>query len=165
MITVALVFLLSGWAANAQINANKKPVVKTDLISPVNLFENGNYNSIPVNDEPVNYLQKSRNQKTGAWVLLGLGVAGIISGIIIEANNVVDNTYSVFADESTNNTGTVVAVAGGCMALGSIPFFVASVKNKKKATLSISNQRTAPMALTKTGKNITGITMSIPIGK
>jgi hypothetical protein len=45
----------------------------------------------PGNDEPVNYLQKSRNQKTGAWVLLGLGVAGIISGIVIEANNVVEN--------------------------------------------------------------------------
>ena len=70
------------------------------------------------------YLQKSKNQKTGAWVLLGGG-------------------FSVLAVTAATNAGVdfqnkksfpiVPVCIGGAMMIGSIPLFIASGKNKRKA--------------------------------
>ena len=85
------------------------------------------------------YLRKSKNQKTAAWVLLGGGLAMAITGTIIY-----DRAYNKAAEEdpfgtvlsagtNVNPTGAVIATFGTLAVIGSIPFFIASGKNKKKA--------------------------------
>jgi len=69
------------------------------------------------------YLQKGKHQKTGAWILLGGGSALAITGLLI--NN----------QASFDNAGTTAIVAGvGVLSMiGSIPLFIASGRNKRKA--------------------------------
>ena len=151
-------FILS-LTTNAQTNnetvaVNNNPVTVT--------------NQLPMTITPIDkigYQVKSRNQKTGAWVLMGLGFAGLVSGIIIDVNHADDNLYSTFTTGKTNNTGTIIAIAGGGMMLGSIPLFIASARNKSKAKLSVSTQNTNLGIPKGINKNVTGITMSIPIGR
>ncbi len=83
---------------------------------------------------PDYYMQKSRVQKTAAWVMLGTGVGIFIIGAVGATNN-------VFVDESATNTYGVVALLGAGLALGSIPVFIASGHNARKAaTLGLKNQ-------------------------
>jgi len=74
------------------------------------------------------YLQKSKSQKTTAWILLGGGAALLVAGT------------AVFADDfnlSEKNSGTgggVMMIAGAAAAGASVPFFIASARNKGKAS-------------------------------
>lgn len=71
------------------------------------------------------YLKKSKSQKTAAWILLGalpvLTGAGLLIG---------NRKESSFNDAAT---GAVIAGIGVLSAIGSIPLFVASGRNKRKA--------------------------------
>lgn len=79
------------------------------------------------------YLQKSKNQKTTAWVLLGGGAVLILVGDLIG-----NSKESSFSDAGT---GVVIAGAGVLSMLGSIPLFIASGKNKRKAmSMSFKNE-------------------------
>ena len=70
------------------------------------------------------YLDKSKKQKTTAWVLLGAGTAVAVGGAILD----------VSGDWSKSETPYLVAIAaGGASMLGSIPLFIASGRNKRKA--------------------------------
>ena len=71
------------------------------------------------------YLQKSKNQKTAAWVLLGGGSALIIGGLLI--GNGKDASFSAAG------AGVVMGAAGFLSMVGSIPLFIASGRNKRKA--------------------------------
>lgn len=90
------------------------------------------------------YLKKSRHQKTAAWLLIGggfvLSSAGVI-GALVEESKAIWGTEP----ESTSNTPGVLFFSGGVMMLSSIPLFIASSKNKKKAkfaTVSFKNEKT-----------------------
>ena len=70
------------------------------------------------------YLQKSKNQKTAAWVLLGGGLVVAVGAAVLAVNS----------DWSEPDTPYTVAVfAGGGAMLGSIPLFISAAKNKRKA--------------------------------
>lgn len=70
------------------------------------------------------YLKKSKNQKTTAWVLLGGGTAVAVGAAILD----------VSSDWSKSETPYLVALSTGCASmLGSIPLFIASGRNKRKA--------------------------------
>lgn len=71
------------------------------------------------------YLSKSKTQKTVGFILIGAGVTTIA---------LISNGK---ADFST--TGALV-VASGAAILGSIPFFIASGKNKRKSELMLKDQ-------------------------
>jgi len=78
------------------------------------------------------YLLISKNQKTAAWILLGGGAALIGTGFLIG-----DGKNSTFDDAAT---GALLAGIGTLSMIGSIPLFIASGKNKRramKATTSI----------------------------
>ena len=79
--------------------------------------------SVPV--VKTDYLVKSKNQKTAAWVLLGGGVALIGTGFLVG-----DGKNSTFDDAAA---GAFFAGVGVLSAIGSIPLFIASGKNKRKA--------------------------------
>jgi hypothetical protein len=113
-----LIFLIAVFKANGQINEQDSSIDlqpnRGDLL-----------------------LNRSKNQKTTAWILLGAGAGVFIAGGIIGTNAVKnytpDNPFDIFP------RGTL---AGGAMILGgtvamaaSVPFFIASGRNKKKANL------------------------------
>ena len=87
------------------------------------------------------YLQKSKNQKTAAWILLGGGFALSTTSILIAtpkaAEDMTYGFYGLFAGEQVpqNNytAESILLVAGTVAMLGSVPLFIASGKNKKKA--------------------------------
>ena len=72
--------------------------------------------SVPV--VKTDYLAKSKSQKTAAFILLGIGVTTL--------------TIASVADLDLDAVGAVVVV-GGAATIASIPLFIASGKNKKKA--------------------------------
>ncbi|MBL0129819.1 MAG: hypothetical protein IPP43_00775 [Chitinophagaceae bacterium] len=86
------------------------------------------------------YLQKSKHQKTAAWILMGGGATLLLTGIVIPKGAL---THSGFLDDTYKNDGIKDAfdLTGIVSMLGSIPFFIASSKNKKKAaSLSFKNE-------------------------
>ena len=93
------------------------------LALPITSFCQMTNDSVP--DIKTHYLVKSKNQKTAAWVLLGGGTALIGIGFLIG-----DNKNSTFDDAAT---GALLAGIGVLSTIGSIPLFIASGKNKRKA--------------------------------
>ena len=78
------------------------------------------------------YLEKSKSQKTTAWVFLASGAAATIIGVIgfSETFNLSDNSADGYG---------ILAIGGPVIALGSIPFFISSGNNARKAaSLSIN---------------------------
>ncbi len=100
------------------------------LITSASLF------SQPTTETPkvkADYLQKSKNQKTTAWVLLGGGAGFILVGTLI------GNGKEASFDDA--GTGVVLGGIGALSMLGSIPLFIASGKNKRKAmSMSFKNE-------------------------
>jgi hypothetical protein len=81
------------------------------------------------------YLQKSKSQKTAAWILVGAGTALTVVGAIG-----FNSTYDDWSDNSTNTYGYLM-LAGPLIGLGSIPLFITSGHNARKAaTLSLNYQ-------------------------
>ena len=81
------------------------------------------------------YLKKSKNQKTAAWVLLSGGFALTTAGVIVGVNEAVNDLGNIFDPEAqpSSNAGAILFFTGGAAMLGSIPFFISSAKNKKRA--------------------------------
>ncbi len=93
-------------------------------------------------------LQKSKKQKTAAWILLGGGGAlttiGFIVGISQAANDFSNGISNIFTNtnySTSSSTGAIIMVIAGTGAmLGSIPLFIASGNNKKKAHLLLKDE-------------------------
>ena len=78
------------------------------------------------------YLQKSKKQKTVAWILLGGGATLVLTGIIIPKGDLVQEGWYFNSYENDGVKGTF-QLAGIVSMLGSIPFFRASKRNNKRA--------------------------------
>ena len=78
---------------------------------------------------------KARKQKTTAWVLLGAGSGVALAGFIIAANGAFEELFGFSSGKSV--TGSVMMLAGAASIVASIPFFISSGKNQKKATLML----------------------------
>ena len=112
------------------------------------------------------YLVKSQNQKTAAWILLGGGAACTGIGILIfpKDYNVVWGTNTT-SQESNATFSTILTIAGFASMLTSIPVFISSSINKRRAHAGVSYQKTGFGIPVKSDKEIAGITLSIPIGR
>ena len=115
-----LIFFISIFKINAQINEPGLPKGKLDKMSDL-------------------VLKRSKRQKTTAWILLGTGAGVSIAGAIIGSNSISNSAdqWDIFP------RGTL---AGGGMILGgitaiitSVPFFIASGRNKRNAHLIFQN--------------------------
>ncbi len=81
------------------------------------------------------YLKKSKNQKTVAWILVSGGLLSTAIGSV-QFNN---------GDGTAGNSRNTVFLVTGLAAIGtSIPLFIASSKNKKKATAISFKMETVP---------------------
>ncbi len=78
------------------------------------------------------YLQKSKGQKTAAWICLGIGVACLVS---------------VAPGDVTFDILPVLVIGGGALMVSSIPLFIAASRNKRKSktTSAFFKMETAPV--------------------
>jgi hypothetical protein len=88
------------------------------------------------------YLKKSKQQKTAAWVLLGVGttLGGIGTFMFLkEAAKVplaiIPLPGQPQPDEAKVNGGGILMLLGGAAVITSVPLFVAAGKNKTKAAV------------------------------
>lgn len=78
------------------------------------------------------YAQKAKSQKTIAWILAGAGAGMIIAGIAVggsdkeDVGDAVDDTFE----------GAWLIAGGAVLAVASVPLFIISGKNRRKAGLS-----------------------------
>ena len=83
------------------------------------------------------YLQKSKKQKKTGSILLAGGAGLIITAFIIPRGKLVHDgiCFGAYCSDKYKNDGIKSAffIAGSLSSLGSIPFFIASRKNKKRA--------------------------------
>lgn len=70
------------------------------------------------------YLRKSKNQKRSAWILLGIGISSA-------ALSTVHLNFAGYDEPPENNT--FLLVTGLAETAASVPLFIASSRNKKKA--------------------------------
>lgn len=85
------------------------------------------------------YLQKSKNQRTIGWVMLGGGVAMAVAGGTMFSNN-----FHLFssANDSEAQAGGILFLTGIGCSLGSIPLFISAANNARKAaSITVSNQQ------------------------
>jgi hypothetical protein len=81
------------------------------------------------------YLQKSKNQKKTAWILLAAGTVMAVGGGIGFGNN-----WDLFESNSKADIYGSIMVAGVVADLVSIPFFISSGRNTRRgATMSVSS--------------------------
>ena len=86
-------------------------------------------------------LLKSKKQKTAAWILLGGGGTLILTGIIIPKGEITREAFFLRNDYKNDGIKSTLIPSGAVAMLGSIPFFIASKKNKKKAmSISFKNE-------------------------
>ena len=112
------------------------------------------------------FREKSKEQRTAAWVLLGSGVACTGIGILIfpkDYNGIYGRDNA--SQENNATFSTIVTIAGLAAMITSIPFFISSSINKHRARVGISYQKTGFGVPVKSDKEIAGITLSFPIGK
>lgn len=81
------------------------------------------------------YLKKSKTQKTTAWVLVGGGIAMMAGAVLI---NLSDGLYT------NSSKGIGLFYTGTATTLLSIPFFISSGKNKRKARRMSFNMLQVP---------------------
>lgn len=84
------------------------------------------------------YLKKSKNQKTAAWIFLGGGTTLIIIGGALALHDFGEGLGNIFnpnpqpAHDNSTAAG-LLAIAGAASMLGSIPLFISASKNRHKA--------------------------------
>lgn len=81
------------------------------------------------------YLQKSKNQSTAAWILVGGGAVMVTAGAVVGLNDAAESLGSIFTGETKepSDAGPILFYTGAAAMLGSIPLFIASSRNKRKA--------------------------------
>jgi hypothetical protein len=101
------------------------------------------FNSFSQQVEKTDWLQKSKNQKTAAWILLGVGAGLDIAGIATTASNADKDLINTFGGKENVNHGAEYAlyIAGTAALAGSLTLFIASKHNKiKAASISFKNE-------------------------
>tara|TARA_R110002073_G_scaffold72537_1_gene177241 strand:+ start:220879 stop:221292 length:414 start_codon:yes stop_codon:yes gene_type:complete len=80
------------------------------------------------------YMKKHKTNRTAGWITLGSGVAMIVGGYAINTGDgIIDN------DTTNNNKGLWLSYFGAATTLASIPLFIASGNNKRKAKIELKN--------------------------
>lgn len=105
------------------------------------------------------YSQKSKNQKTTGWILLAGGTTMAVAGLISMSNQ---DFWS--SDNSSYDASGFLFFGGLAVDLASIPFFISSAKNARKAaTISFNYQKAYfPQHNTFVAKMQPTITLRIP---
>lgn len=179
LIFIALIFVSFRSATNAQqanIGLLKNETVTTEMpVSKIDIHKSQDLlakNDILSNPDPgtiydkAYYLKKSRNNRiasiclvSGGFVIAGIGALSFPKNYDI----IFENSSE---DESKADAATALIIVGTAAMLSSIPFTVMAGVNKRKANAMVASQKTGSGVVPPDiGKNIPGITITIPIGK
>lgn len=107
------------------------------------------------------YMIKSKKNNTAAWICLGGGIGLFSAGLALGTVGTVD----LFTDGDTSRMGA----GAGLMIMGasgvaiSIPLFISSASNKKKARLSIESVQNKVGIIQLDNSNTFVISLKIPI--
>ena len=178
IILVAFIFLSYGLATNAQqVNigllqnetaATEIPAIKINL-NHSHFLSAKNALQFTPDPEPAHdkayYLKKSRDNRIASLCLVGGGfvIAGIGALSFPKDYDIIFENSS--EKESKADAATALIVVGTAAMLSSIPFTVLASVYKRKANLMITSQKTGFGVPANVSKDITGITLTIPIGK
>lgn len=115
---------------------------------------------IPIKRDKEFYLEKSKNQKTAAWMLLGAGTCMVIGGYLL-----LDKDLGSFSLSKTDNLdyrfGRTLIVGGVPAVIGSVPLFISSAKNNKQAQ-AMAGPSLQPMRFGTAGTRLVpGITVQV----
>jgi hypothetical protein len=107
------------------------------------------------------YMKKSKRSRNTGLILLGGGV--LISGIgaILSFGNGQGYTYN----ESKGDAGAAMLLTGAAAGIASIPFMAVALGRSNKAKAMLSKQKTGFGVPSNVSKDITGVTLQIPLGK
>ena len=110
------------------------------IISATSFCRQTNNETAPTNDS---YIQKSKQQKTGAFIFLGAGAGLITTAISIEPFYNYKKVGTTLIMPPPDYTYKIIFfITGLASMVASIPFFINSSKNKRKAaSLSIKNEK------------------------
>ena len=115
------------------------------LLVTVNIF--GQKSGSQISFSKQDYLEKSKNQKKTGTILLISGAVLIATAFIIPRGEIVEGGTCIgpYCDYKYKNDAikSVFGVAGVASALGSIPFFILSKKNKQRSVSLNLNVRDA----------------------
>ena len=107
------------------------------LVLSLSVATSFSQDTIPLTKEA--YLKKSKGQKTGAWILAGVGAGLLTTAIVTYKPNF--NFFGV-DDNNDNTLPTISSVFASGAILASILMFESAGKYKRKAaTLTFHNQR------------------------
>ena len=129
---------------------NKAIILILMLILSTNLFSQQTEPSPSLSKDA--FLQKSKRQKSAAWILLAGGFASSTISVLIAAPKATEDYLSIFPGVLVgatpiehNYTGeTILLIAGTAAMLSSIPLFIAAGKNKRKAMNLVFKNEIAP---------------------
>src|SRR4051812_17399009 len=79
------------------------------------------------------YLKKSKNQKTAALAMIIGGAVTTTVGVAVALGGAVDCAYGNPTCGKDHTLAIVLAISGSAAILGSIPFYIAANKSRKKA--------------------------------
>lgn len=139
----------------ANNTADKLVVTATSLQHANGIYPFEDNDSVVVKDAAY-YKSKSRNAMIGSICMAGVGAVCLAIGI----KNLADT--DLFDDNSDG--GIILTGIGSGLLLGSIPFTVMSGVYKRKARAIMKTQSTG-FGIPSGNKSITGISISIPIGR
>lgn len=118
-----------------------------------------NSSFLSINNGPGNdydyYIRKKRNTLTAGLVTLGAGLAASGIGLLVSSNSSLDD----------DGTAAILFISGAASGIASIPLMAISLGYNHKAKLALKEQQTGFGVPPKVGKTITGISISIPLGK
>lgn len=108
-------------------------IVSLTIMYAATAFCQQNKNHFPYEPQ-TDYLQKSKKQKTIAWLFIGGGAALVVAGAVIPKGERDGFDYLTWSDTYKNDDLKAGLIVGGALVMGgSIPFFIAAHRNKKKA--------------------------------
>jgi hypothetical protein len=113
------------------------------------------------------YSKKHKNQKKTAWILMGSGTALTVGGVIAQAATATVDLVTMMtgSEPEFNQTGSYVALAGIATMATSIPFFIASGNNKKRANIALQEQKITMGNKTNQQASYQSISLRIRLGK
>jgi hypothetical protein len=109
-----------------------KLLLLCSLVLVVSTHSFSQYSDTSSTRAATDFLKKSKQQKTVAWILLGGGPTLVIVGGVIAF------TGTAYYDYDANTVASVMAYTGLAAMVGSIPLFIASGRNREKSAASVS---------------------------
>lgn len=143
----------------AAVEKNPAPAMNRSVLTESLSFsgnEQSLFNAGPGVDPQV-YLKRKKTYLTVGLVLLGTGLVSSGVGLLLANDNDIDS--------DNGSTAATLFIVGAVTGIASIPFMSLSLAANNKYKAAIKSQPTAYGIPRNASKQVTGITISIPIGK